>query len=70
MPYVLARAERSDDEGDDEDFEVGLDVKKNLTSELTLDLTYNLDFAETEIDAQQTNLTRFPPPSARRIPGG
>ena len=60
MPYVLARAETSDVEGDDEDFEVGIDIKKSLTSKLTLDLTYNLDFAETEIDAQQTNLTRFP----------
>ncbi len=59
MPYVLARVDQSD-EGDDEDFEVGIDIKKNLTSKLTLDLTYNLDFAETEIDAQQTNLTRFP----------
>lgn len=60
MPYVLARAERSDSNGDDEDVDVGIDIKRGLTSTLTLDLTYNLDFAETEIDAQQTNLTRFP----------
>ncbi|HSD25819.1 MAG TPA: DUF5916 domain-containing protein [Vicinamibacteria bacterium] len=39
---------------------VGGDVFKNLTSNLTASLTINTDFAETEADDRQVNLTRFP----------
>jgi hypothetical protein len=38
----------------------GLDVSKNLTPNLNASLTVNTDFAETEVDARQVNLTRFP----------
>jgi len=38
----------------------GLDVFYNLTPGLTLSLTANTDFAETEADEAQVNLTRFP----------
>lgn len=38
----------------------GLDVMVNLTSDLTAVLTLNSDFAETEVDNRQVNLTRFP----------
>jgi hypothetical protein len=41
-------------------FKVGLDVFKALTPSLTASLTVNTDFAETEADARQVNLTRFP----------
>jgi len=37
----------------------GLDVTKNLAPNLTGVLTVNTDFAETEADARQVNLTRF-----------
>ena len=37
----------------------GLDVKWGVTQGLSLDLTLNTDFAETEVDEQQVNLTRF-----------
>lgn len=37
----------------------GLDVFKSLTPSLTASLTVNTDFAETEVDARQINLTRF-----------
>ncbi len=37
----------------------GLDVFKSITSSLTASLTVNTDFAETEVDARQINLTRF-----------
>ena len=37
----------------------GLDLKWGVTRSLALDLTYNTDFAEVEVDEQQTNLTRF-----------
>jgi hypothetical protein len=40
--------------------EVGIDdLKYGLTSNLTSDLAVNPDFAQTEVDAQQVNLTRF-----------
>ncbi len=40
--------------------DIGIDdLKFSLTSNLTADLTVNPDFAQTEVDAQQVNLTRF-----------
>ncbi len=60
-PYGLARR--------DADFEIahssiqgdgGLDILYNRTSDLTAMLTVNSDFAETEVDTRQVNLTRFP----------
>jgi hypothetical protein len=40
--------------------ESGFDAKLGVTRSLTLDATYNTDFAQVEVDEQQTNLTRFP----------
>ena len=40
-------------------FKAGLDVFKSITPSLTASLTLNTDFAETEVDARQINLTRF-----------
>ncbi len=40
--------------------EGGLDVVKNLAPNLNASFTVNTDFAETEVDARQVNLTRFP----------
>ncbi len=40
--------------------EFGADLKVAVTPNLTLDLTANTDFAETEVDDQRVNLTRFP----------
>jgi hypothetical protein len=37
-----------------------LDLTERLGSNLTASLTVNTDFAETEVDARRTNLTRFP----------
>lgn len=37
----------------------GLDVFKSLTASLTASITVNTDFAETEVDARQINLTGF-----------
>ncbi|MEZ4425432.1 MAG: DUF5916 domain-containing protein [Gemmatimonadota bacterium] len=37
-----------------------LDVTQRLGSNLLASLTLNTDFAETEVDTRQTNLTRFP----------
>ena len=40
--------------------DAGLDVKYGLGSGLALDVTLNTDFAQSEVDEQQVNLTRFP----------
>ncbi|MBN1569675.1 MAG: carbohydrate binding family 9 domain-containing protein [Acidobacteria bacterium] len=46
-------------EGNDWEVDGGLDVSKNLAPNLNASLTVNTDFAETEVDARQVNLTRF-----------
>ena len=38
----------------------GFDIYKNITPNLVTAITYNTDFAETEVDDRQLNLTRFP----------
>ncbi len=54
-------AYRDDDTGaEDVDLDGGLDVFYKFTPSLTLSLTVNTDFAETEVDERQVNLTRFP----------
>lgn len=40
--------------------DMGGDLKMALTPNLTLDLTANTDFAESEVDEQRVNLTRYP----------
>ncbi len=37
-----------------------LDFSQKITSDILAQLTINTDFAETEVDARRTNLTRFP----------
>ncbi len=37
-----------------------LDLTQRITTDITAQLTVNTDFAETEVDSRQTNLTRFP----------
>jgi hypothetical protein len=54
-PYVSAGEENSDGK-----LQAGLDVFKNLAPNLNASITVNTDFAETEVDARQVNLTRFP----------
>lgn len=41
-------------------FEPSLDVTQRLGSNVLASLTVNTDFAETEVDTRQANLTRFP----------
>jgi Domain of unknown function (DUF5916) len=48
------------DENNDSDFDGGIDVFKNVTPNLNAAVTVNTDFAETEADIRQVNLTRFP----------
>jgi hypothetical protein len=54
-PYLSGGA--TDGKGE---VKLGGDVVKNITPNLTASLTINTDFAETEVDERQVNLTRFP----------
>ena len=56
---VRAYVSGGEDTGDGR-FTGGLDVFKNLTPNLNASVTVNTDFAETEADIRQVNLTRFP----------
>ena len=58
-PYVSTKW-LSEDSVDDTDFETGFDLFYDLTPSLKATFTYNTDFAETEVDQQRVNLTRFP----------
>jgi len=58
-PYVLTGIRKRPGESQKTVLEPGLDVKTHLTSDLVADVTLNTDFAETEADQQQVNLTRF-----------
>ncbi len=44
----------------DMDWNPSLDITQRITSDINVQLTVNTDFAETEVDSRQTNLTRFP----------
>ena len=60
-PYGLGRYdERRADPQAERTAEAGLDLTYNLTPGLGAVLTINTDFAETEVDTRQINLTRFP----------
>ncbi len=60
-PYGLIRSERDFAAGGRTvTGEAGGDLTWNFTGDLTGFLTINPDFAETEIDTRQVNLTRFP----------
>ncbi len=61
-PYVLASTAKDYVAGTPwhQPTAFGADAKIGLTPALTADLTLNTDFAQVEVDQQQTNLTRFP----------
>lgn len=60
IPYGLVRSDRDLREDTSEtEFDEGIDVSYNLTPQLSGVLTVNTDFAETESDTRQINLTRF-----------
>jgi len=44
----------------EQDLDGGIDIYKNFTPNLVGAFSYNTDFAETEVDERQINLTRFP----------
>jgi hypothetical protein len=59
-PAISGRSEKvSSDDPTDLSGDPSLDVTQKLGANLLGSLTVNTDFAETEVDARQTNLTRF-----------
>ena len=62
-PYALGEAARRPTLGESDaelSGEVGADLRYAVTPNLAAVLTVNTDFAETEVDEQQVNITRFP----------
>jgi hypothetical protein len=53
-PFAVASGD-----GEATDQETGLDIKWGVSRALALDLTVNTDFAESEADEQEVNLSRF-----------
>jgi len=59
-PSLIGNLSREGEEGYKAEFNPSLDISQRLGSNITGTLTLNTDFAETEVDTRQTNLTRFP----------
>ena len=61
IPYALARYRKDRvDTREFTRFDGGVDARYRVTPNLTAQVSYNTDFADTEADARQINLTRFP----------
>src|SRR5258705_6022363 len=63
LPYVVGNSSSAPGRGSTSSVEtgaVGGDVAYNLTPRLRANVSINTDFAETEVDQRQVNLTRFP----------
>jgi hypothetical protein len=59
-PSLVGGFEKPSADADTEGtFEPSLDIAQRLGSNVTMIATVNTDFAETEVDTRQTNLTRF-----------
>jgi len=59
-PYGLAGIDQKKTEKNKFNADVGLDVFYQITPAIKSALTINTDFAQTEVDDKQINLTRFP----------
>ena len=65
IPYGIAYSDKEvDPENGEKEVQTkvdgGFDVNYNITPSLKASFTYNTDFAQTEVDDRQINLTRFP----------
>jgi hypothetical protein len=59
IPYVTGGVSKNMDENPHSLLDAGLDAFYQLTPSLKAAVTVNTDFAQTEVDAKQINLTRF-----------
>ena len=65
VPYAITQSNKTYNEENNEtdkttSADLGFDINYNITSQLKVSFTYNTDFAQTEVDDRQINLTRFP----------
>ncbi len=65
VPYAITQSSKEYDDENDESInttsaDFGFDINYNITPQLKASFTYNTDFAQTEVDDRQINLTRFP----------
>ena len=65
IPYAITQSDKERDpetnaSNTESQLDGGFDVNYNVTSSLKASFTYNTDFAQTEVDDRQINLTRFP----------
>ena len=59
-PSLIGRLNKEGDLDNIYSWDPSLDINQRLGSNVVASLTVNTDFAETEVDTRQTNLTRFP----------
>src|SRR5438094_734693 len=59
-PFLSNKMLRNSDTGNDSGIKPGGDIFYNIAPDLKWATTINTDFAETEVDTRQINLTRFP----------
>lgn len=59
-PFAVATAHKDEMGESDESADAGVDFFYNATANLKASFTVNTDFAETEVDSRQINLTRYP----------
>lgn len=59
LPYIVTGFDQKRDNGSDYRFSAGLDISYHITPSLKTAISLNTDFAETEVDNRQINLTRF-----------
>lgn len=59
-PSLIGSLNKEGSEAHQFSFDPSLDINQRIGSNIVATLTVNTDFAETEVDTRQTNLTRFP----------
>lgn len=59
-PSIIANASKIGDGAYDMTLDPSLDASQRIGPNIVATITANTDFAETEVDTRQTNLTRFP----------
>jgi hypothetical protein len=59
IPYITGGFNKKKDADADPVIDLGMDAFYQITPSLKVALTVNTDFAQTEVDAKQINLTRF-----------
>ena len=59
-PSLIGDLSNETDKGTEFDFQPSLTISQRLSANTIATATFNTDFAETEVDTRQTNLSRFP----------